>query len=93
MKENFKCNDIKCDKEFATRAYLNQHKRIHSCDKPYVCHFNDCQHTSRSKWDLIKHEKRIHLNIKSFKCDYNECGKCFFTKRELTLHTNNRHLK
>ncbi|CAG2171403.1 unnamed protein product [Oppiella nova] len=52
----YKCNEENCGKCFNQRTDLNDHKqRVHCDEKPFVCHFNDCHKSFKTKANLRRH--------------------------------------
>ncbi|XP_050427831.1 zinc finger protein OZF-like isoform X2 [Adelges cooleyi] len=84
-----------CGKQFRSAATLENHKRVHTREKPFVCEL--CAKPFRTKGNLLEH-KRVHNNslwlMKSdtkltdseqrFKCTY--CTKPFRTYTALLNH-------
>ena len=81
-----KCFWPKCEYKTKTSEHLKSHELIHSNDKPFVCDYNQCYKTFKTKYDLNQHKKYVHLNERLFICNYNNCNKSFQTKRNLFRH-------
>jgi KRAB domain-containing zinc finger protein len=70
-----------CGRMFATRRNVEEHRRIHTNERPYVCDL--CGKSFKQKASLFVH-KRSHKNYFPFKCSY--CNQGFRTKPPLLLH-------
>lgn len=61
----------------------------------YVCNFQDCFRTFRTKFNLKRHINSFHFKLKRFKCE--QCSKCFASKQNLKehsyIHTGERFYK
>ena len=79
MVHKFKCHV--CNKDFHHRGHLNEHKMIHTGEKPYNC--DVCLKVFRWKTSLT-HHKMMHTGEKPYKCDV--CLEVFRWKTALTLH-------
>ncbi|KAF2367385.1 Zinc finger C2H2-type [Trinorchestia longiramus] len=77
--ERFQCS--LCQKSFSSRAYLNEHIRWHSGEKPHVC--DECGMAFAQKCNLKMH-KRIHTGERPFMCGI--CGKTFSRSSHLKGH-------
>lgn len=77
--KNFSC-DI-CNRTFATKRTLNDHRRIHTNERPYVC--NRCGKTFKQKASLFVHN-RTHSDVFPFKCVH--CDQSFRTRPTLMVH-------
>ena len=56
--KKFECNE--CQNKFYTKVILENHKRSHSGEKPFVCDDNNCDKRLKQKSQLNYHMK-IHL--------------------------------
>merc|ERR1712227_978397 len=72
-----------CNKEFLTQRQFDDHMRLHSGEKPFIC--DVCGSSFRIVSQLQTHITKIHAKIKNHRCLV--CEKTFFTKRELVEHT------
>ncbi|RZC38962.1 zf-H2C2 2 domain containing protein [Asbolus verrucosus] len=70
-----------CGRMFATRRNVEEHRRIHTNERPYVCDL--CGKSFKQKASLFVH-KRSHRNYFPFKCSY--CNQGFRTKPPLMVH-------
>nr|XP_008195672.2 PREDICTED: LOW QUALITY PROTEIN: zinc finger protein 260 [Tribolium castaneum] len=70
-----------CGRMFATRRNVEEHRRIHTNERPYVCDL--CGKSFKQKASLFVH-KRSHKNHFPFKCSY--CNQGFRTKPPLLVH-------
>eukprot|EP01084_Bolivina_argentea_P118128 209655_1 len=59
----FKCKY--CHKTFGHDSILKQHERMHTNEKPFHCHYNNCDKTFKRNVD-----RRNHIN------DVHQCKKC-----------------
>ncbi|CAG2172134.1 unnamed protein product [Oppiella nova] len=67
----FVCDWSECDKQFTHKSHyfdtkvhsLIEHKRIHSAEKPFICHMNGCLKRFHQLSSLYRH-KRIHYQQK-----------------------------
>lgn len=71
-----------CNKWFANRATLDDHRRTHTGERPYVCH--KCGKKFKSKASLYIHSK-VHYDVFPHECMY--CEKQFRRRQELLAHT------
>ena len=77
----FEC--MLCHQEFTYSASLNDHKRIHSGEKPFSCETCDKRFSRKSS---LRSHKLSH-NAKALEC--NICGKMFKTNKQLIYHKRN----
>nr|XP_023014839.1 zinc finger protein 32-like [Leptinotarsa decemlineata] len=77
--KNFPC-DL-CGRMFATRRNVEEHRRIHTNERPYVCDL--CGKSFKQKASLFVHN-RSHTDSFPFKCSY--CEQAFRTKPPLKIH-------
>ena len=52
----------------------------------FICHYEDCQKTYKSKFNLRRHIDSMHLKLKTFQCL--ECLNWFVSKQNLQDHLN-----
>ncbi|CAG9764982.1 unnamed protein product [Ceutorhynchus assimilis] len=79
--KNFKC-DI-CDRSFTTKRNVEEHRRIHTNERPYICEM--CGKSFKQKASLFVHN-RSHSTEFPFTCT--ECPQKFKTKAPLVLHAS-----
>ncbi|XP_066245949.1 gastrula zinc finger protein XlCGF57.1-like [Euwallacea similis] len=77
--KNFSC-DI-CGRSFATKRNVEEHRRIHTNERPYICAI--CGKAFKQKASLFVHN-RSHSNEYPFACS--QCPQKFRTKSILLLH-------
>ncbi|CAG9837380.1 unnamed protein product [Diabrotica balteata] len=77
--KNFPC-DI-CGRMFATRRNADEHRRIHTNERPYVCDL--CGKSFKQKASLFVHN-RSHNDVFPFKCTY--CNQTFRTRPPMLVH-------
>lgn len=81
--KNFGC-DL-CGRMFATRRNVEEHRRIHTNERPYICDL--CGKAFKQKASLFVHN-RSHTDSFPFRCSY--CNQGFRTRPTLMLHVT-RH--
>lgn len=81
--KNFAC-DI-CGRMFATRRNVEEHRRIHTNERPYICDL--CGKAFKQKASLFVHN-RSHNDTFPFRCSY--CNQGFRTRPPLLVHVT-RH--
>lgn len=81
--KNFPC-DL-CGRMFATRRNVEEHRRIHTNERPYIC--DTCGKAFKQKASLFVHN-RSHNDIFPFRCSY--CNQGFRTRPPLLIHVT-RH--
>uniref|UniRef100_A0A1I8JML8 C2H2-type domain-containing protein n=1 Tax=Macrostomum lignano TaxID=282301 RepID=A0A1I8JML8_9PLAT len=88
-----------CGRQFSTSAYLSQHRRIHSGQKPYGCKYCD------KALSHVQQHERIHTGDKPYRCwqaiqrqhmkdkaaQMRACYMCFDSKDELDTHAAAKH--
>uniref|UniRef100_A0A1I8FSK3 Protein krueppel n=1 Tax=Macrostomum lignano TaxID=282301 RepID=A0A1I8FSK3_9PLAT len=75
----FQCDT--CGRQFATAAYLCQHRRIHTGQRPYGCKYCDKRFTQLSH---VQQHERIHTGDKPYRCWH--CAKSFTQMSNLQSH-------
>ncbi|EEF28801.1 transcription factor IIIA [Ricinus communis] len=78
-----------CGANFKKAAYLRQHMRSHSLERPYVCSVDDCQASYRRKDHLNRH-LLIHKG-KLFKCPIENCYREFVVQGNVKRHVKELH--
>ncbi|KRT86072.1 C1 domain containing protein [Oryctes borbonicus] len=81
--KNFSC-DL-CGRMFATRRNVEEHRRIHTNERPYICDL--CGKAFKQKASLFVHN-RSHTDHFPYRCSY--CSQRFRTRPPLLLHVT-RH--
>nr|XP_039272456.1 zinc finger protein with KRAB and SCAN domains 7-like [Styela clava] len=70
-----------CPRKFSWSFQLQQHRRTHSGERPFIC--EHCQQAYKRREHLQRHE-RVHSGERPFECD--ECGKKYRRKTQLIRH-------
>eukprot|EP01084_Bolivina_argentea_P118129 209656_1 len=83
----FKCKY--CDKTWGSDRQLKRHEKVHTNERPFDCHYNNCNKAFKRNSTLIQHINEVHKKLKPFKC--NECDKGYATNSDLTQHINSIH--
>ncbi|CAH0550417.1 unnamed protein product [Brassicogethes aeneus] len=81
--KNFPC-DL-CGRMFATKRNVEEHRRIHTNERPYICDL--CGKAFKQKASLFVHN-RSHNDTFPYKCSY--CNQGFRSKPPLLIHVT-RH--
>ncbi|VDM57850.1 unnamed protein product [Angiostrongylus costaricensis] len=76
-----------CSEGFPYHSILESHKRCHTGEKPFNCHF--CEKKFAQKATLQVHE-RTHTGERPYKCRY--CEKTFAQYGTKTVHEKSAHL-
>ena len=82
----FRCEHPNCSKSFKRKDKLNEHKKMHSSEKPYVCHI--CGTRYRYREGLKYHEKTHERSTKHI-CYI--CGTAFPQPSQLRTHLSIVH--
>jgi len=75
-----------CGKTFKKHFQLANHQRVHSGDRPFVCH--TCGKAFNQEVTLRTH-MRIHSGARPYKCDH--CGEAFNASSALVAHRQWKH--
>jgi hypothetical protein len=81
------CNNISCDRFFASVEDLREHKKTHEDNlgiEKISCRF--CEKSFKSKSNRKQHEQRVHLSKQKHICRYTNCNAAFETSLELHMH-------
>ena len=70
-----------CDKELTSKQNLENHKRIHTGEKPFKC--RECDKAFARQGDLTVHS-RTHMLVTPYMCG--TCNKACLTAQHLTVH-------
>ena len=80
-----------CQKEFRSKAKLNQHSTIHQENRTtFHCPIEMCSRWFYFKRNLSQHLKSFHEGRKFF-CSQTDCSAKFFSKQRLLLHIERDH--
>ncbi|CAL8087533.1 unnamed protein product [Orchesella dallaii] len=77
--KNIRCMD--CNMSFASQSNLNQHKTIHTGERPFICEYCGTRFRLNSK---LQDHLRIHTGERPYTC--NDCDQTFKTSSVLYRH-------
>ncbi|EGF82786.1 hypothetical protein BATDEDRAFT_36629 [Batrachochytrium dendrobatidis JAM81] len=78
-------NCTRLQKPFTKRHKVQNHVRIHTKERPYICTMEDCGKTF-SRLDGLNTHIRTHSSVKPYICETPGCGKAYFHSRSLRKH-------
>ncbi|XP_026527516.1 zinc finger and BTB domain-containing protein 41 [Notechis scutatus] len=81
--EGWKCEI--CNKSFTRRPHLEEHRILHTQNKPFKCTY--CEEHFKSRFTRLKHQEKFHLG--PFPCDI--CGRQFNDTGNLKRHIECTH--
>ena len=69
----------------------SDHTKQHSDERPFECHFPDCDFRSKTKNGLRAHHNAVHSKLK--RCECHVCEKKFFSPSRVRKHILRAHVK
>ncbi|KAJ1546243.1 hypothetical protein HK096_005336 [Nowakowskiella sp. JEL0078] len=78
------------DKPFSKRHKINNHIRIHTGEKPFLCKAVDCGKRF-SRFDGLSTHSKTHSSVKPHVCDFPNCKKAYYHGRSLKKHYKQIH--
>lgn len=84
MPEIYECGV--CSRTFPKSGKLNQHMRIHTGERPYICDHPGCTKRYSRRDHLTRHVQSHCDKPKKYQCKRDGCDKSFGTRQKLERH-------